>query len=94
MYRFSRAIYLELRSLITGADEASTVENRKRMLAACELALSDLGRGHAPADRVKVLFREISPAFPVREHERVFHTIKTYIAAAEQRIERERIQHE
>ena len=83
MYRFSRAIYLETRELIAGADEAEVTDARRRVLAACEATMERLAKDSRYfADPAKSLFSDIRYYYPIREQERVYHVVKTYLAAA------------
>ena len=90
MYRFSRAIYLETRELIAGDDLAETTEARRRVLTACEATMERLAKDSRYfADPAKSLFSDIRYYYPIREQERVFHVVKTYLAAALQFLEKE-----
>jgi hypothetical protein len=83
MYRFSRAIYLETRDLIAGEDLAETTEARRRVLTACEATMERLAKDSRYfADPAKSLFSDIRYYYPIREQERVYHVVKTYLAAA------------
>ncbi len=83
MYRFSRAIYLETRDLIVGEDQNETTEARRHVLAACEATMERLAKDSRYfADPAKSLFSDIRYYYPIREQERVYHVVKTYLAAA------------
>lgn len=90
MYRFSRAIYLETRELVAGEDDSETVEARRRVLTACEATMERLAKdARYFADPARSLFSDIRYYFPIREQERVFHTVTTYVAAALRFLEQE-----
>lgn len=90
MYRFSRAIYLETRDLITGESITETAEARRRVLSACEATMERLAKDSRYfADPAKSLFSDIRYYYPIREQERVFHVVTTYLAAALQFLEKE-----
>lgn len=83
MYRFSRAIYLETRDLISGESEQEIAEARRQVLAACEATMERLAKDSRYfANPAKSLFSDIRYYFPIREQERVFHVTSTYVAAA------------
>jgi hypothetical protein len=83
MYRFSRAIYLETREVIAGEDLAETTEARRRVLSACEGTMERLAKDSRYfADPAKSLFADIRYYYPIGEQERVYHVVKSYVAAA------------
>jgi hypothetical protein len=83
MYRFSRAIYLETRELIAGEDLAETTEARRRVLSACEGTMERLAKDSRYfADPAKSLFADIRYYYPIGDQERVYHVVKSYVAAA------------
>jgi hypothetical protein len=83
MYRFSRAIYLETRDLVAGETDAEIADARRRVLSACEGTMERLAKDSRYfADPAKSLFSDIRYYYPIRAQERVFHIVKTYIAAA------------
>ncbi|MCW2961756.1 MAG: hypothetical protein JWM25_819 [Thermoleophilia bacterium] len=90
MYRFSRAIYLETRELITGETPDEVTEGRRRVLAACENTMERLAKDSRYfADPAKSLFSDIRYHYPIREQERLFHVVTSYVAAALQFLEKE-----
>lgn len=90
MYRFSRAIYLETRELIAGETQDEAAEARRRVLTACEATMERLAKDSRYfADPGKSLFADIRYYYPIREQERVFHIVTTYVAAALEFLEKE-----
>lgn len=83
MYRFSRAIYLETRDLITGENTQEINEARRRVLTACEATMERLAKDSRYfADPARSLFSDIRYYYPIQVQERVFHIVKTYIEAS------------
>jgi hypothetical protein len=83
MYRFSRAIYLETRELVSGTTENEIAEARRRVLTACESTMERLAKDSRYfANPSKSLFSDIRYYFPIQVQERVHHVVETYVAAA------------
>lgn len=83
MYRFSRAIYLETRELITVEDPADMAEARRKVLLACESTMERLAKDSRYfADPAKSLFSDIRYYYAIGDQRRVFHVIKSYLDAA------------
>ena len=83
MYRFSRAIYLETRDLIAGESQEEITEARRNVLLACESTMERLAKDSRYfADPAKSLFGDIRYYYGIRDQERVFHVVKSYLAAA------------
>lgn len=90
MHRFSKAIYLETRELIAGGDVDEVAEARRRVLRECEEHVERMSaKGQQVADPARALFAAIRYYFPIREQERVYHVVSSYMAAAKQFMERE-----
>ena len=65
-------------------------EARRRVLAACEATMERLAKDSRYfADPAKSLFSDIRYYYPIREQERVYHVVETYIAAALEFMEKE-----
>lgn len=83
MYRFSRAIYLETRELIAGESQGEIAEARRNVLVACESTMERLAKDSRYfADPAKSLFADIRYYYGIRDQERVYHVVKSYLAAA------------
>lgn len=90
MYRFSRAIYLETRELIVGESQHEIAEARRNVLVACESTMERLAKDSRYfADPAKSLFADIRYYYGIRDQERVYHVVKSYLAAALQFLEKE-----
>lgn len=90
MYRFSRAIYLETRELVVGESPAEIAAARRNVLTACESTMERLAKDSRYfADPAKSLFSDIRYYYGIRDQERVYHVVKSYLAAALQFLEKE-----
>ncbi len=83
MYRFSRAIYLETREMITGENDAAIADARRRVLTSCESTVERLAKDSRYfANPAKSLFSDIRYYFPIQVQERVYHIVDQYLKAA------------
>ncbi len=84
MYQYSRAIYRSIRDLIDPyVDEATQVEYRRAVLAACEETVERLARDpryFARPDRT--LFQDIRRYFPIAHQAKVAWAVSEGIGAA------------
>lgn len=89
MYQFSRAIYRELAGLITdeGAEGRRAHES---VLRACEANFERLSADrHYFAKPARTLFADIRVHFPMAAQARVWACVRTYVAAAEEWLDRQ-----
>ncbi len=88
MYQFSRAIYREIAPHIP-RDER-TVEAHAAVLGACEATLERLANDrHYFARPAKTLFNDIRRFFPMSAQPHVCGAVRTYLALAEEWLERQ-----
>jgi len=91
MYRFSRALFLEIKDLVDPhPDTISVVEARRRVLEACEETVERLAREPRFFARpARSLFEEIRHLFPITQQARVYYAIDRTIGLARAFIQRE-----
>lgn len=90
MYRFSRAIYLETRDLVSGETADEIAESKRRVLLACESTMERLAKdARYFANPAKSLFADIRYYFPIQMQQRVFHITEQYVEAAVKFVEDE-----
>jgi len=84
MYRFSRAMFVEIKDLVDPHPETIPVAEAKRhVLQACESTIERLARDpHYFARPSQSLFQEIRHLFSISNQARVYGTIDRNIAAA------------
>ena len=84
MYRFSRAIFLEIKDSVDPHPETVTVaEAKRRVLHACESTIERLARDpHYFARPSQSLFHEIRHLFPITQQARVLRVIDVYVTRA------------
>lgn len=80
MYQFSRAIYREL----AGDIDVAQPDAHARVLRACEGNIERLASDrHYFARPARTLFNDIRPYFTMKAQPKVWHVVKTYVAAAD-----------
>ena len=91
MYRFSRALFLEIKDLVDPHPDSIPVpEARRRVLEACEETIERLAREPRFFARPsRSLFEEIRHYFPITQQARVFYAIDRTITLARAFIQRE-----
>ena len=91
MYRFSRAIYLEIKDYVDPhPDTIAPVEARRRVLEACEGTIERLARDPRYFARpARSLFEEVRYLFPITQQARIYYAIEHYVALAREFIQRE-----
>src|SRR5213079_1686168 len=84
MYRFSRAIFVEIKDLVDPhPDTISAQEGRRRVLQCCEATIERLARDpHYFAKPSQSLFSEIRHLFSISDQVRVYRSIDRHISAA------------
>ena len=84
MYRFSRAIFVEVKDLVDPhPDTVSAQEGRRRVLQCCEATIERLARDpHYFAKPSQSLFSEIRHPFSISDQVRVYRSIDRHIGAA------------
>jgi hypothetical protein len=88
MYHLSRSLFRELALLLP---EAQDVDDRQRLLEACEATLTRLATDPDYfAHPERFLFREVRGLFGLSEQQRVCRLITTRLAMARTKIEHER----
>jgi hypothetical protein len=91
VYRFSRALYLELRDLIDPhPDTISDVDAQRRVLEACQDTIERLARDPRYFVRpARSLFEEIRYLFPITQQAHVYYAIDRTVELARAFIQRE-----
>jgi hypothetical protein len=84
MYRFSRAIYVDIKELVDPhPDTISVPEAKRRVLNACEGTIERLARDpHYFAKPSQSLFQEIRHLFSISNQARVFRSVDRHISRA------------
>jgi hypothetical protein len=84
MYRFSRAIFLEIKDQVDPHPDTVTVaEAKRRVLQSCEATVERLARDPRYfAKPSQSLFHEIRHLFPISQQARVYGVIDTYLQQA------------
>jgi hypothetical protein len=84
MYRFSRAIFVEIKDLVDPHPETVSVpEGKRRVLQSCEATIERLARDpHYFAKPSQSLFQEIRHLFSISSQARVFSSIDRHIGQA------------
>jgi hypothetical protein len=84
MYRFSRAIFMEVKDLVDPHPETVTVPEAKRhVLHACEATIERLARDpHYFARPSQSLFSEVRHYFSISDQARVYRSIDRHITLA------------
>ncbi len=84
MYRFSRAIYVDIKELVDPhPDTISVPEAKRRVLNACEGTIERLARDpHYFAKPSQSLFQEIRHLFSISNQARVYRSIDRHISRA------------
>src|SRR6476646_2665475 len=84
MYRFSRAIFVEVKDLVDPhPDTVSAQEARRRVLQCCEATIERLARDpHYFAKPSQSLFQELRHYFSISDQARVFRSIDRHIGKA------------
>jgi hypothetical protein len=84
MYRFSRAIFTEIKDLVDPhPDTISVAEAKRRVLYSCEATVERLARDpHYFARPSQSLFSEVRHLFSISNQERVFRSIDRNITTA------------
>jgi hypothetical protein len=84
MYRFSRAIYVDIKELVDPhPDTISVPEAKRRVLNACESTIERLARDpHYFAKPSQSLFQEIRHLFSISNQARVFRSVDRHISRA------------
>src|SRR6476619_972504 len=84
MYRFSRAIFVEIKDLVDPhPDTVSSQEGRRRVLQCCEATIERLARDpHYFAKPSQSLFQEIRHLFSISNQARVYGIIDCHISNA------------
>jgi hypothetical protein len=94
MYRFSRALFLEIKDLVDPSPEVMTAEEaQRRVLAACEGTVARLASEPRYLTRpARSLFEEIRFYFPISQQARIYYAVERTIALAEEfiRLEQQR----
>jgi hypothetical protein len=87
MFEFSRQIYRELAPRIDAPDSQAAVMVRRRLVEACDRAMTRVAEDPEVADRLRrTLFRDIRYFFDLGEQERVWRTVSRALAIAGQRV--------
>jgi hypothetical protein len=88
MYRFSRAIFVEIKDLVDPhPDTISVPEAKRRVLNACEGTIERLARDpHYFAKPSQSLFQEVRHLFSISNQARVYRSIDRHITNAVQYI--------
>jgi hypothetical protein len=91
MYRFSRALFLEIKDLVDPhPDTISVAEARRRVLEACEDTIERLAREPRYFARpARSLFEEIRHLFPITQQARIYYAIEQTVQMAREFIQRE-----
>jgi hypothetical protein len=91
MYRFSRALYNDLKVLVDPSTDAVSVdEARRRVLVACEATVERLAREPRYFTKpARSLFDEIRYCFPIAQHARVYYSIDRALTLAREFIRAE-----
>ena len=84
MYRFSRALFLEIKDLVDPhPDTISVAEARRRVLEACEDTIERLAREPRYFARpARSLFEEIRHLFPITQQARIYYAIEQTVQMA------------
>ena len=84
MYRFSRAIFMEIKDLVDPhPDTISVAEAKRRVLHSCEATIERLARDpHYFAKPSQSTFQEIRHLFSVSNQARVYRSIDRHITSA------------
>ena len=84
MYRFSRAIFVEIKDLVDPHPDTITVpEAKRRVLQSCEATIERLARDpHYFAKPSQSLFQEIRHLFSISSQARVYASIDRHIRSA------------
>src|ERR1043166_4966664 len=84
MYRFSRAIFVEVKDLVDPHPETVSVpEAKRRVLQSCEATIERLARDpHYFAKPSQSLFQEIRHLFSISDQARVYGSIDRHICKA------------
>ena len=84
MYRFSRAIFVEIKDLVDPHPETVSVpEGKRRVLQSCEATIERLARDpHYFAKPSQSLFQEIRHLFSISSQARVYASIDRHITQA------------
>jgi|SRR5215211_7094703 hypothetical protein len=84
MYRFSRAIFVEIKDLVDPHPETVTVaQAKRRVLQSCEATVERLARDpHYFAKPSQSLFQEIRHLFPITQQARVLRVIDVHLSRA------------
>ena len=83
MYRFSRALFLEIKDLVDPHPDTSRPEARRIVLTACEATVERLARDRRYFTRpTRSLFDEIRHLFPLSQHARVYFAIERTLELA------------
>jgi hypothetical protein len=84
MYRFSRAIFVEIKDLVDPHPDTITVpEAKRRVLQSCEATIERLARDpHYFAKPSQSLFQEIRHLFSISSQARVYSSIDRHIKSA------------
>jgi hypothetical protein len=84
MYRFSRAIFVEIKDLVSPHPETITVAEAKRRVLQCsEATVERLARDpHYFAKPSQSLFQEIRHLFPITQQARVLQVIDFHVTRA------------
>ncbi len=84
MYRFSRAIFVEIKDLVDPHPETVSIpEGKRRVLQSCEATIERLARDpHYFAKPSQSLFQEIRHLFSISSQARVFSSIDRHIGQA------------
>ena len=88
MYRFSRAIFVEIKELVDPHPETVSVpEAKRRVLHSCEATIERLARDpHYFAKPSQSLFQEIRHLFSISSQARVYSSIDRHICRAVEHI--------
>jgi hypothetical protein len=90
MYRFSRALFLEIKDLVDPHPDTSRPEARRIVLTACERTVERLARDRRYFTRpTRSLFDEIRHLFPLSQHARVYFAIERTLELAKVHIQQE-----
>jgi hypothetical protein len=88
MYQFSRSIYRELAGNVTEHSRCAVVENRQRLLQACEGAMERLANDrHYFARPARTLFNDVRTLFPLSKQMLVFSVIDRHMRLAAEYVE-------
>jgi hypothetical protein len=84
MYRFSRAIFVEIKDLVAPHPETITIAEAKRRVLQCsEATVERLARDpHYFAKPSQSLFQEVRHLFPITQQARVLSVIDTHLTRA------------